>query len=190
MKIRIAALVATLLASPFAFADQGGIGAVKIEPASAKVGQEVRITVSAEGEAPNYCGLRIEYGDSSEDFKIDKDNKQFPLTVTHTYAKPGSYVVKARGKTVTTHMRCQGEAQATLAVEGAADAAPTAAASAKAGGPGCPEGYGLKGKAGKAGDFTCAAGKGAKKPEKVLDCAEGLEYFQAKVTLGCRKAKK
>ncbi len=34
-----------------------------------------------------------------------------------------------------------------------------------------------------------AAGKGAKKPEKVLDCKDGLEYFQTKSSLGCRKVK-
>ena len=65
----------------------------------------------------------------------------------------------------------------------------TAAAPAKPAGPACPEGYKMNGKVGKKGDFSCTAGKGAKKPEKVMDCADGLEYFQTKTTLGCRKAR-
>lgn len=185
MNTRILMLLAAAIVAPTVAAQQSGIGSVKIEPAVAKAGQEVKITVAADGEAPQFCGLRIEYGDSSsDDYKIDQSNKQFPVVVSHTYAKPGSYVVKARGKTVTTHMRCQGEAEAKITVEGAA-AVPAAAA-----GPVCPAGYAMKGKAGKAGDFTCAAGKDAKKPEKVMDCADGLEYFQTKTSLGCRKAKK
>lgn len=182
----------TILLLPFAavattvFAQTGGIGAVKVDPATAKAGQEVKITVSAEGDAPGFCGLRIEFGDSdSRDIKIDGRETKFPVTVSKTYAKGGTYEIKARGKTVTTHGRCPGEASAKVTVE--APAAPPPAA--KAEGPACPEGYGMKGKVGKAGDFTCAAAKGAKKPEKVLECKDGLEYFQTKSTLGCRKVK-
>ncbi len=184
MKLKLASLVAVLLAAPVAFAAQGGVGAITIEPATAKAGQDVKITINAEGEAPTFCGLHVEYGDgSADDFKIDQSNKQFPVTVAKRYAKPGIYTVKASGRKVTTHLPCTGTAEATLTVEGAV-------AATKAAGPTCPEGYTLKSKSGKGGGFTCAAQKGAKKPEKVMDCADGLEYFQTKTTLGCRKAGK
>lgn len=187
MSLRTSLLLPFAAIATTAFAQTGGIGAVKIEPATAKAGQEVKITVSAEGEAPGFCGLRIEFGDSdSRDIKIDGRDSKFPITVSKTYAKGGTYEVKARGKTVTTHGRCPGEASAKVTVEAAA---PAAAPVAKAEGPACPEGYAMKGKPGKAGDFTCAAGKGAKKPEKVLECKDGLEYFQTKSSLGCRKVK-
>jgi len=158
-----------------------GIASVKVEPAVAKVGQEVQITVSAEGEGTRFCGLRIEFGDgSNSDIKIASSEKQFPVTVGKTYSAPGSYTVKARGKTVTTHARCPGSAEAVVDV---AASAPVAA------GPACPEGYAMQGKPGKAGNFTCKAGKGAKKPEKAMECGDDLEYFQTRDTLGCRQAK-
>lgn len=49
----------------------------------------------------------------------------------------------------------------------------------------------MSGKPGKAGNFSCKAGKGAAKPKEPPTCAAGLEYFaddKAK-QLGCRKPK-
>lgn len=174
-------LLAVLLSLALGSAHADGIGSITVSPATAKAGQEVRITVTAEGDGTQFCGLRIEFGDGeNSDIKISSSEKQFPVTVGKTYAKPGSYLIKARGKTVTTHARCPGSAEATVTVAGAASAAA---------GPTCPEGYTLQDKAGKAGNFTCTAGKGAKKPEKVMDCGDSLEYFQTKATLGCRQVK-
>jgi hypothetical protein len=180
--------VALSLTFAAAAAHADGISSVKVEPAAAKAGQEVKITVSAEGDGTQFCGLRIEFGDgSNSDIKIASSEKQFPVTVTKTYSAPGSYTVKARGKTVTTHARCPGTAEAIVTVAAAAAKPGTAAAAA---GPACPEGYAMQGRPGKAGNFTCKAGKGAKKPEKVMDCGDKLEYFQTKNTLGCRRSKK
>ena len=167
-------LVAACLCAGHALAQQSGsISSVTVAPSPARVGQPLTVTVAVDGEAPKYCGLRIEYGDSSDDIKIDESNKQFPVVVTHTYAAPGSYVIKARGKTVTNHARCPGVAEATVVVEAAAAQASSSQAAA------CPDGYTLKGKRGKAGDFTCLARKAAKAPDKVLQCGSGLEYFQS-----------
>lgn len=175
-------LLALVLASSSVFATPGGIGALTVAPSPAKAGQAVTVTVTAEGEAPALCGLGMDYGDgNSDNVKINGKPHKFPLTLTHTYAKAGSYTIKAEGKKVTTHFPCLGSASATLVVEGA-----TAAASAA---PVCPTGYTLAGKPAKSGAFTCKAGKGAKAPEKVLGCGDGLEYFQTKSKLGCRKAK-
>lgn len=166
---------------------QGKIGSVLAEPAQVKAGQAVRITVQPEGNAPANCGLYVNFGDGNDtSIKISSSHQKFPVTVSHTYAKAGSYEVKAEGRKVTTYLSCPGKASVQVAVA----AADPVAAAPVAGAVSCPEGYTLKGKAGKAKDFTCNAGKNAKKPEKILECADGLEYFQTKTTLGCRKAKK
>ena len=80
------------LASSLAFAQQGGIGAVKVEPNPAKAGQEVKITISAEGEAPSLCGMVVHFDDGSESrqIKIDGKDGKFPATIAKTYAKAGS----------------------------------------------------------------------------------------------------
>lgn len=183
MKLFLFAVVLSLSFAAPTYAD--GINSVRVEPSSAQAGQEVKITVAAEGDGTQFCGLRIEFGDGENtDIKIASSEKQFPVTVSKIYAKPGNYTVKARGKTVTTHARCPGSAETTVTIAAAA-----ASSVAPAAGPSCPEGYALQGKPGKAGDFTCKAGKGAKKPQKVMDCGEKLEYFQGKTTLGCRQPK-
>ncbi len=175
---------ALAFASPLAFAQQGGIGAIKVEPSPARAGQEVKITISAEGDAPTFCGMEVNFGDGSakRKVKIGSDNNKFPVTIAKTYDKPGTYTIKADGQKITTHLKCLGKTTTQLVVE-----APPAAAKAT---PSCPEGYKMTG-AGKAGDFTCKGGKGAMAPAKPLACAEGLEYFaNAKSQqLGCRKMK-
>lgn len=175
------------LVSSLVFAQQGGIGAVKVDPSPARAGQEVKITIAAEGEAPSYCGMVVHFDDGdSRNIKIDSNESKFPVTISKTYAKPGTYSIKAEGKKVTTHFPCLGVAKALLVVE----AAPVAAKPAPDG-VACPDGYKMIGKAGKAGDFACKGGKGAMAPAKALTCAGGLEYFandQAR-QVGCRKPK-
>jgi hypothetical protein len=189
--MKIATLTAALLVafSGSALAVQGGIDGIKAEPNPAKVGQPVKITVSGDTSESTLCGLLTIFGDGKDErSSVGGKDGPFPKTATYTYAKPGTYIVKAEGRKVGMSFGCAGTAETKLVVEAAA--APAAPAKgAAAAGPACPEGFALKGKPGKAGDFTCAAGKGAKKPEKVLDCGDKLEYFQTKTTLGCRKAK-
>ncbi len=174
------------LVSTLAAAQQGGIGAVKIEPNPAKAGQEVKITIAAEGETPTFCGMVVHFDDGSESrqIKIDSKDAKFPVTITKTYAKAGSYSIKAEGRKITTHLPCVGNATAKLTVEGAA-------APAKGTAPACPEGYKMIGKAGKAGDFSCKGGKNAKALAQPLACGDGLEFFSNDKSkqLGCRKAK-
>ena len=91
MKYQLSLLLG--LVSSLAFAQQGGIGAVKIEPNPAKAGQEVKITIAAEGETPTFCGMVVHFDDGSESrqIKIDSKDAKFPVTITKTYAKAGSY---------------------------------------------------------------------------------------------------
>lgn len=187
MKLQLSLVLG--LVSTLAFAQQSGIGTVKVEPNPAKAGQEVKITIAAEGEAPGFCGMVVHFDDASESRQIKIDGKEgkFPVTIAKTYAKAGSYSIKAEGRKITTHFPCVGNATAKLVVEGAPAPAPAAAAPA----PVCPEGYKMTGKVGKAGDFTCKGGKGAKAPAQPMACGEGLESFsndKAK-QVGCRKVK-
>jgi hypothetical protein len=142
--------------------------------ATVKVGEEVKVTVNAEGDAPTFCGRR-RLATTTRQIKIATGESQFPVTAAKTYGKAGS---TGAGKKVTTHFPCNGKAEVRVMVEAGAAA-----------GAVCPEGYKPQGKAGKAGDFNCKAGKGAKAPEKAMTCGAGLEYFQSKAALGCRKAK-
>jgi hypothetical protein len=177
-------LAASIACSGPALAQQsGGIGSVTVSPSPAKVGQPVTITVNAEGDAPKFCGLTIEFGDSeARDLKVgsNQGTVQFPVIQTKTFNRPGTFNIVAKGKKVTTHLPCQGKAETKIVIEGAAPAVAAAT---------CPNGYKLQGKLGKAGDFSCKAGKGAKAPERTLSCKDGLEYFQTKSNLGCRKVK-
>lgn len=186
--------LALITASSFAFAQSGGIGAVSVSPNPAKAGEEVKITIAAEGEAPTFCGMVVHFDDATEsrNIKIDTSDAKFPVTFGKTFAKPGTYIIRAEGKKITSHFPCSGRTDFKLVVEGkpmpavAPKAAPGQAVAA------CPEGWKMAGKPGKAGNFTCKAGKGAMKPADALACGAGLEYFtndRAK-QLGCRKAKR
>lgn len=166
-------------------AQEGGISAIKVSPSPAKVGEPVTVVIEAGAGAPSFCGMTVEFGDAEgRDLKVGSGEGayQFPVSQTKVYKRAGTFTLSAKGKKVTTHLPCMGKAEATIVV--------AAAAKAAGGKPACPAGYGAQGKMGKAGDFTCKAGKGAQKPEKALQCKDGLEYFQTKTTLGCRKAKK
>lgn len=178
---------ALAFAATLAFAEQGGIGAIKVEPSPVRAGQEVRITISAEGEAPAFCGMEVHFGDGSDsrNVKIDGKTNKFPVVIAKTYDKPGTYGIKAEGKRITTHLKCLGKAKTKLVVEAAPAAAKPAVVAE------CPQGYKMTGKAGKAGDFSCKGSKGARAPAKALACAEGLEYFanDRSQQLGCRKMK-
>lgn len=175
------------------FAQSSGIGTVTVQPNPARVGQEVRITVAAAGESPAICGMVVHFDDGSEsrNIKIDGQEGKFPFSFSKTYARPGTYSIKAEGKKVTTHLPCTGVATAKLVVEAAPAAVrPPAPAPAPAAAI-CPDGYRLIGKVGKAGDFSCKGRKNAVAPSQALACPQGLVYFtndKAK-QLGCRKAK-
>ena len=99
-------------ASTLAFAESGGIGAIKVEPSPVRAGQEARITISAEGDAPEFCGMEVNFGDGSEKrkVKIGSGHQKFPVTLTKTFNKPGTYTIKADGQKITTHLKCAGKA--------------------------------------------------------------------------------
>ena len=175
----------------------GDISGVKIEPASTQVGAAVKVSVSGTDEG--ICGLRVEYGNGDVDVtKMSKGKDDFPRSFSKTYNKAGTYTVVAKGGRDGSTFGCNGEARAQVVVaeapKPAAAAAPAAAATAAAmAAPACPDGYLLNSKSvnKKTGAFTCAAKKGASKPEKALACAAGTAYFATPKgsSLGCRVVK-
>ena len=165
------------------------LSGIKLEPAAAKAGSPVTITVAfTAADNPN-CNVRLHFGDGqTQDFKINQ-TKDVPLVVTRTYAKAGDYKVMAEGKTALPMLKCVGANQvAMLKVEAVAAAAKPAAAAAK--GPACPEGWKLDAKSvnKKTGAFTCSAKSGTALPSAKLECAAPLGYFEnkSKGQLGCR----
>ena len=159
------------------------IDSVTFSPSPAKVGQPVKITVNADDAESNVmCGLTVHYDDGTSEppqrVGGGKD-PNFPRTFEHTYAKPGSYKVKAEGERAMTALGCMGEKIEMLVVE---------AATATAAKTPCPEGWGMKGKAGKDGSFSCTPKKGAAKPANALSCPAGTSYFVSSKALGCEKA--
>ncbi len=198
-KNAIKTIAALLLAASGGLASAGNISGVKVEPANGQVGTQVKVTVTGEDEG--ICGLRVEYGNGDVDVtKMSKDKDNFPRSFNKAYNKAGTYTIIAKGGRDGSALGCTGEVKTQVVIAeapkpvAAPAAAAAAAAPATATAPACPEGYVLNTKSvnKKAGTFTCAAKKGAKKPEKDLACAAaGTEYFaNAKATsLGCRIAK-
>ncbi len=194
--------VATLVAIA---AQAQTLSGVKVEPAAAKVGEPVKITVSFEpNETPN-CGLRIHFGDGQvEKVKINKAS-EMPYIITRSYPAAGQYKVDIEPTTAGSTLKCLGKRQAVmLAVVAPASvaAAPVAAAPApaakSASAPAmaarpaalCPEGWALvkPGQNAKTKAFTCSAKAGTIIPEPKVACPGDLTYFDnsKKGQLGCR----
>jgi hypothetical protein len=84
---------------------------------TAKAGDSVQITIKASKDGTSVCGLVVNFGDgSNQEFKVNAENVKLPISVEHSYKKPGKYTVKANGKKVTTHHSCKGSVSATIAV--------------------------------------------------------------------------
>ncbi len=192
----IAGLCLTALVLP---ATAQTITNVKVEPATAKVGEPVTITASFDDAASPNCNVRVNFGDgAAQDFKINQA-KDVPLVTKRTYAKAGSYSVRVEGKTALPTLKCNGKTvSARVLVEAPppppplAAAAPAAAvAAAAASGPSCPEGWKLVAKSvsKKTGAFTCSAKAGTKLPMARMDCPGSLSYFEnkTKAQLGCKQ---
>ena len=177
-------LLALALAAPLTALAGPTIDKISATPSPSKVGEAITITIEASEAENGMCGLSLNWGDGNKmpPKKVGGNHKNFPLTMQHTYAKPGTYEIKADGARAETYLPCMGKVKYMHTVEGA-PAKAGAATSA------CPEGWGQKGKAAKDGSFTCTPkAKGAKKPEKELACPAGTSYFYGAKALGCEKA--
>jgi hypothetical protein len=174
---------------------------VKVEPANAKPGDEVKATASFDLTGAPNCGMRINWGDGAQtDTKVNQA-KDVPLVVSHKYAAAGNYTVMAEPKRVGSTFGCTGKNQSTtVAVVAPAPVAAAPAAAASAAKPAmaaaapaaavCPTGWKLT-KAGvnkKTKAFTCVAAANTKLPDAKPACPGDLTYFEngKKGQLGCR----
>jgi hypothetical protein len=156
------------------------ISALKVEPAQARVGEPVQITVGFDNaESPN-CNLRLHFGDgTNRDHKVNQA-KDVPLVRSHTYAKVGTYTVKAEGKTALPMLKCPGANQVATVTVVAATPRP----------PSCPAGWTLDARSVnlKTGAYACRAKAGTAAPAARADCPPPLKPFENKARgrFGCR----
>lgn len=190
-RVAVAALFASLSAAvPPAIAGNPSIDKITATPSPAKVGEPVTIVIEAADAEGGMCGLDVNWGDGNRNppQKVGGNHKNFPITLQHTYQKPGTYEVKADGKRADTYLGCLGKVKYMLTVE-AATVAPGKAGGTAVAAPACPADWAPKGKAAKDGSFTCTPKKkGAAKPDKALACPAGTSYFFSAKALGCEKA--
>lgn len=186
------ALSATVLSAP-AQTLQG----IQLEPAGAKVGDEVTLTARFDVSNGLNCNVRIEYGDGAQQNVAINQEKDATMVLKHRYDKPGNYTVSVRPVTKMPVLKCMGAelkanvAVAAVAAAAPAPAAPKAAAAPAAAAPQCPSGWTLDAKSvvKKSGAFTCRAKAGTAAPEGKLACPGDLGYFEntKKGQLGCRE---
>ncbi len=182
------ALAATMLLCAAAAAQT--LSGIKLEPASAKVGEPVTITGSfTNADSPN-CNVRLHFGDGqTQDFKINQ-LKDVPLVATRSYAKAGQYQVMLEPKTALPTLKCVGNNQTAMLTVAAPMPAAAPMAKLTAAAPSCPEGWKLNTKSvNKAnGAYTCGAKIGTPLPLTRLECPAPLGYFENKSRgqLGCK----
>lgn len=86
-------------------------------PKTAKAGQPVKMTITSKKEGGSGCGMLVRFGDGEEQqFKINRDNVKFPLTIEHAYKKNGKYTIRAIGREITTNKECKGSATGAIQV--------------------------------------------------------------------------
>lgn len=177
-------LIAAALTLPMSAFAGPTIDKISATPSPSKAGETVTITIEASDAENGMCGLSLNWGDGNKmpPKKVGGNHKNFPLTMQHTYAKPGTYEIKADGARAETYLPCMGKVKYMHTVEAAA-----AATGAAAGSP-CPADWALKGKVAKDGSFTCTPKKkGPAKPAQELTCPAGTSYFFGSKALGCEK---
>ncbi len=159
-----------------------------IQPSAATVALDrgkalVRFTVSGTADSRDRCGYFVEYGDGAagDSRLIDNENGQFNRPHERTFANPGTYTIRASGKSVKTTGPCNGSASTTVTVVAAAAAPGRWEGRAVA--PVCPEGWLLNERSvnRRTGAFSCTA-----KPTVQLVCPDGLRYYERDGVIGCR----
>jgi hypothetical protein len=94
---------------------------VRIRAEQTKLSPNTPIAIQVDFDLANvqnaYCGLEINFGDgNTQTIRAGMNGAQdFPLKLTHSYASPGKYVVRAEGKSVIRGLKsasaCQGSAK-------------------------------------------------------------------------------
>jgi hypothetical protein len=185
-----ATITALLLAAWALAAEAQTLSGIKLEPATAKVGEPVKITGTFDNADNPNCNVRVHFGDGqTQDFKINQ-LKDVPLVTSRSYAKAGAYKLMIEPKTALPTLKCVGKNQTASLVVTAPAPVMAAAAPAKSAGPACPEGWKLDPKSvnKKSGAYTCTAKAGGALPQAKPECPAPLGYFenQSKGQLGCK----
>ncbi|MBI2306675.1 MAG: hypothetical protein HYU78_05170 [Rhodocyclales bacterium] len=178
--------LATLFAAALPAFASPTIDKITATPSPGKAGEPVTITIEASEAENGMCGMSLNWGEGNRlpPKKVGGNHKNFPLTLQHTYQKPGTYEIKADGARAETYLPCMGKVKYMHTVDAAAPAR-TAGPAATA----CPADWALKGKVARDGSFSCTPKKkGAARPEKELACPQGTSYFFGAKALGCEKA--
>lgn len=165
---------------------------VTVEPATAKVGEPVKITATfSDADNPN-CNVRLHLGDGRVEMKRLNQPKDVPLIVNTSYDKAGEYQVQIEPKTNLPLLKCLGKKQfAKVTIQPLQKMQSTIKSAVPEGAaPACPTGWALaKGSFNKkTGAYACAAKPNTPLPAAKLACPAPLGYFenQAKGQLGCR----
>ena len=172
------------LASWYGSAQSQVLNSVGANPAAAKAGQPVTVTVNIDVISGNYCGFVVKFGDGAETDGISDVSHPGPFTFQHTYDKPGSYVLNLVGRSVQSHPNCGGDTKVgSVEVSGAAK---TASATSSQ----CPDGWKSVKKStnAKTGAFACSAKPGTALPAVKPVCRGDLTYYEnaKKGMLGCK----
>jgi hypothetical protein len=165
---------------------------VTVEPATAKVGEPVKITANfSEADNPN-CNVKLHLGDGREQMQRLNQPKDVPMVVSTSYDKAGEYQVQVEPKNDKLLLKCLGKKQFAKITVLALEKMKSTVKSVTPEGalPGCPAGWMLN-KASmnkKTGAFTCTAKPKTALPQDKLVCPAPLKYFdsQAKGQLGCK----
>jgi hypothetical protein len=182
------ALLATAAALACAPVAAQTLTAIKVEPATARVGQPVTLTAQFDISKGLNCNVRVRFGDGvQDDFKVNQE-KDATMVMTHVYQKPGNYTVDVEPRRALPLLGCLGEQ---LHAKVAVAAAAPAAAPAKAAAPQrCPDGWTLVAKSvnKKTGAFQCSAKPNAAAPATRPACPGELTYVEnlKKGQIGCR----
>lgn len=171
------------------------ITGISISPSVARVGEEVRITITGDSSDSNNCGIRLQFGDviPTESFNL-ADRGNLPLTIVKTFNRPGTVKVDALGrKAGPLTFGCNGEASTTLRVVAGSAVAPatgavgTGVVGGVVGGPPpaeCPPGWQMiAGQNNPERGFTCAP----LRPAQPLVCGPGLVYYEKDGLMGCKR---
>lgn len=147
----------------------------------------VRFNVSGTAASNDRCGYFVDYGDGAagDSRIIDNENGRFTRPHERIFNRPGTYTVRASGKSVKTTGGCNGAASTTVTVVAAAPGRAERRAERMAAAFACPEGWMLNENSvnRSTGAFNCSP-----KPAGQLVCAEGLRYFERDGLIGCRQS--
>lgn len=167
---------------------------VTVEPATAKVGEPVKITANFSGaENPN-CNVKVHLGDGRAQMERLNQPKDVPLIVNTSYDKAGEYQVQVEPKTDLPLFKCLGKKQfatvKVLALEKMVTSSTIKSTTPEGAVPACPAGWTLaKGSFNKtSGAFTCTAKAKTALPKEKLVCPAPLKNFEsfAKGQVGCK----